>query len=70
MRMRLRQAENHTSPSRALEELSRIKLHKVTLATGKVLQGVTSITPEQSDLFAALKVRKPTTKAVNRQLLS
>ena len=60
MRMRLRDADTNTSPERALEVLRRIQHHQVRLNEETPMQGISSITSEQLDLFKALDVRKPT----------
>ncbi|HXH85741.1 MAG TPA: IS1634 family transposase, partial [Nitrospira sp.] len=60
MRMRLRASDSSLSPERALEVLRRIQRHQIRLdnATDPVT-GLSTMTPEQTDLFKALKVNKP-----------
>jgi hypothetical protein len=60
MRMRLKTADSKTSPERALEVLRRIQRHQVKLSEKQTLQGLSSITQEQLDLFSALDIKKPT----------
>ena len=59
MRMRLKDADAKTSPERALEVLRRIQHHQVRLNEKTSMQGISSITQEQTDLFKALNVKKP-----------
>ena len=59
MHMRLRDADAKTSPERALEVLRRIQHHQVLLNEKTSMQGISSITQEQTDLFKALNVKKP-----------
>lgn len=60
MRMRLRDSETKTSPERALEVLRSIQRHQVTLGAGsKPLTGLSTMTQQQTDLFKALDVKKP-----------
>jgi transposase len=59
MRMRLKAANANTSPERALEILRRIQHHQIRLNAQEPMTGLSSITPEQTDLFKALSVRKP-----------
>ena len=63
MRMRLRDANAKTSPERALEVLRSIQRHQVKLSTAsEPLTGLSTITPEQTDLFKALDIKKPSAK--------
>ncbi len=60
MRMRLRDSDTKTSPERALEVLRRIQRHQIRLsATSEPLTGLSTMTPEQTDLFKALDIKKP-----------
>ncbi len=59
MRMRLKAANTQTSPERALEILRRIQHHRIRLNARDPMTGLSSIMPEQTDLFKALNVRKP-----------
>ena len=60
MRMRLRASESSLSPERALEVLRRVQRHQIRLddATDPVT-GISTMTLEQTDLFKALKIKKP-----------
>ena len=60
MRMRLRASESSPSPERALEVLRRVQKHQIRLdnATDPVT-GISTMTLEQTDLFKALKIKKP-----------
>ncbi|EPJ45132.1 MAG: transposase [Osedax symbiont Rs1] len=58
MRMRLKESKSSYSPCRALEKLSRIQHHKATI-NGKVAEGLSGMTAEQLDIFAALLINKP-----------
>ena len=59
MRMSLKDAGAKTSPERALEVPRRIQHHQVRLKEKTSMQGISSITQEQTDLFKALNVKKP-----------
>lgn len=60
MRMRLRDSATKTSPERALEVLRSIQRHQIRLsATSEPLTGLSTMTPEQTDLFKALDIKKP-----------
>jgi len=60
MRMRLRDSDTKTSPERALEVLRSIQRHQIRLsATSEPLTGLSTMTPEQTDLFKALDIKKP-----------
>jgi transposase len=60
MRMRLRASDSAHSPERALEVLRRVQRHQIRLdnATDPVT-GISTMTLEQTDLFKALKIKKP-----------
>jgi transposase len=60
MRMRLKAADAKISPDRALETLRRIQHHQIRLNQADPVTGLSTISPEQADLFKALHVRKPT----------
>jgi hypothetical protein len=60
MRMRLKSSHSSHSPERALEILRRLQRHQVRLNQKTPLSGISSITPEQTDIFKALNVKKPT----------
>ncbi len=59
MRMRLKAADTGLSPDRALERLRRIQYHQVRLNDSQPLSGLSSIDATQSEVFAALQVKKP-----------
>jgi transposase len=59
LRQRLRAHHTGISPARCLETLRRIQHHKVTLPE-KNLTGVSTLTPQQQDIFAALNLPAPT----------
>ena len=60
MRMRLKRAQTNYSPERALEMLRRIQRHRIRLGSDKPIEGISSITDEQSRVFQALGIKKPT----------
>lgn len=60
MRMRLKRAQTNYSPERALETLRRIQRHRIRLGSDKPIEGISSITDEQSRVFQALGIKKPT----------
>ncbi|MEE4204391.1 MAG: IS1634 family transposase [Halieaceae bacterium] len=61
MRSRLASAGIGLSPDRALEQLQRIQHHRIRIAEGDPVTGVSEISKEQAGVFAALGVRKPST---------
>jgi transposase len=60
MRTRLHASETSLSPERALSNLRRIQHHRVTLNGAKTITGVSTISAEQTDILAALTIKKPT----------
>lgn len=58
MRMRLKAHGSRHSPSTALELLRRIQQHRATIGA-HAYTGISKATPEQLELFDALKLRKP-----------
>ncbi len=60
LRQRLRGADNRLSPERALSLLRRIQHHRLTLDGTQAVTGVSSMTAEQTQLFADLGINKPT----------
>lgn len=58
MRMRLKAHGSRHSPSSALELLRRIQQHRASIGP-HAYSGISKTTPEQLELFAALKLRKP-----------
>jgi len=65
MRTRLHASATLLSPERALANLRRIQHHRVTLNGADTIAGVSTINDEQSSIFAALTIKKPT---LNTQL--
>lgn len=61
LRQRLRARHAGMSPARCLEILRRIQHHRVTLPD-KTLTGVSTLTTQQQDIFAALNLSAPTRK--------
>jgi transposase len=59
MRMRLRAANTGVTPERALQSLKRIQHHRVSINGAPPLCGVSSMTTEQNEVLAALKVKQP-----------
>lgn len=59
IRSRLRAAGTGLSPERALEQLHRIQHHRIRLNDAEPVTGVSSISTGQSELFSALRVKKP-----------
>lgn len=59
LRMRLRASHQPFSPERALEIARRIQFHQVTLHRRHTASGLTSLTPEQRQLFAAIDLPEP-----------
>ncbi len=60
MRSRLRLAGSNLSPEAALAGLRRIQYHTISINDAAPISGVSTVTREQSDVLAALKVKKPT----------
>jgi transposase len=59
LRQRLKSRHTGISPARCLETLRRIQHHRVDLPQ-QTLTGVSTLTPQQQDLFAALNLPEPT----------
>ncbi len=68
LRMRLKAKHSPLSPERALEITRRIQLHQVTLHQRQTTSGITTLTPEQQELFADLELPKPTSNSVQAAL--
>ncbi len=60
MRQRLKLAKSDLSPEKALALLRRIQRHSVRINEGTPISGVSTISTQQSSLFAALNLKKPT----------
>jgi hypothetical protein len=65
IRTRLHASATARSPERALANLRRIQHHRVTLNGADTIAGVSTINDEQSRIFTALTIKKPT---LNTQL--
>ena len=63
MRQRLKLAKSELSPEKALAQLRRIQRHSVSINAGAPISGVSTITAQQSNVFAALNLKKPTQDA-------
>ena len=63
MRQRLKLAKSDLSPERALAQLRRIQRHSVRINNGDPISGVSTINTQQSSLYAALNLKKPTQDA-------
>ena len=59
MRLKLKAANTMLSPERALESLRRIQRHRIQLDGNQPVEGISTITTEQANVFQALGVRKP-----------
>jgi transposase len=64
LRMRLKAGASTVSPSRALEVVRQIQLHKVTLHRRHAASGLTTLTPEQRDLFETVGLPAPRSAAL------
>lgn len=64
LRMRLREqpVPDVASPERALSILRRIQTHRVVLAGGKPITGISNIDAEQLAILKSLRVKKPTSQ--------
>ena len=60
MRQRLRMSGSDLSPEAALADLRRIQHHRVSIHNAAPVQGISTIAQRQSDVLAALGIRKPT----------
>jgi transposase len=60
MRQRLKLAKSDLSPERALAQLRRIQRHSVRINNATPISGVSTINSQQSSLYAALNLKKPT----------
>lgn len=62
LRMRLKAHEHRLSPRRALEIARRIQFHQVALHRQQIAKGLSSLTPEQHELFETIDLPKPSAK--------
>ena len=63
MRHRLKLAKSELTPERALAQLRRIQRHSVSINAGAPISGLSTINAQQSNVFAALNLKKPTQDA-------
>ena len=59
LRMRLKSKDKPYSPERMLEIMGQIQHHKVMLHRKQLVFGLSTITPEQRDLFETVGLPKP-----------
>jgi transposase len=59
MRQRLKLAKSELTPEKALAQLRHIQRHSVTINAGTPISGISTINAQQSNVFAALKLKKP-----------
>ena len=59
MRQRLKMSGSDLSPEAALADLRIIQRHSVSINNAAPIQGISTITQRQSDVLAALKIKKP-----------
>lgn len=59
MRQRLKLAASDLSPERALDKLRKIQRHSVSINASAPISGISSINDQQTAVFAALKLKKP-----------
>lgn len=64
LRMRLKANDSAYSPERALEIVRRIQFHQVTLHQRQAASGLSTMTPEQKELFHAVNLPEPDSKAL------
>lgn len=60
MRQRLKMSGSDLSPEAALADLRRIQRHRVSINNAAPIAGVSTIVQRQTDVLAALKIKKPT----------
>lgn len=65
LRHRLRTSALDLSPEEMLYRLRTVQRHSVRLASGKELEGMSTITPEQREMFDAVGVPLPTVKRLD-----
>lgn len=59
MRQRLKMSGSDLSPEAALADLRRIQRHSVSINNAAPIQGISTIVQRQTDVLAALKIKKP-----------
>ncbi len=62
LRMRLKARDSQLSPERALEIVRRIQFHQITLHQRQSASGLSTMTPEQKDLFETIELPEPSAK--------
>jgi transposase len=60
MRQRLKLAGSDLSPGAASADLRRIQRHTVSIYSGALIHGVSTVQPRHPDALAALRIKKPT----------
>jgi hypothetical protein len=60
MRQRLKLAKSELTPEKALAQLRRIQGRSITINAGSPISGVSTINTQQSNVFAALNLKKLT----------
>ena len=63
MRQRLKLGGSALTPESALADLRRIQRHTVSIDNAAPVHGVSTVHPSQSDVLAALNIKKPTNDA-------
>lgn len=64
LRLRLKAQDSPYSPTRALEVARRIQWHQVTLHRKQAARGLSTLTPEQKELFSTLNLPSPVPNAL------
>ena len=59
MRQRLKMSGSDLSPEAALTDLRRIQRHSVSINNAAPIEGISTIAQRQTDVLAALKIKKP-----------
>lgn len=62
LRMRLQDRHSPYSPERVLEIMRRIQFHRVTLHQNQTAAGLSTLTPEQRDLFETIDLPNPSAR--------
>lgn len=60
LRMRLKDRHSPYSPERMLDIMRRIQFHQITLHQNQTASGLSTLTPEQRDLFDTIDLPEPT----------
>jgi len=60
MRQRLKLSGSELSPESALADLRRIQRHTVSINSGAPIEGVSTVNQRQTEVLAALNIKKPT----------